>query len=144
MNLTLTGWKAGLAIVLILGFVAFKLAIQTEALDSQGAEEVRKWLAQEAMRSALPEMRKAMEDPHRNARHLEELARGLQKDNFEVVSLTRHGSGDRIVARVEIRYRGDPPPHRPEVRYFGMEHSMLTGWRVRRETSKWSYYLTVF
>ena len=68
----------------------------------------------------------------------------LQEENIEVVSVTRRGVDNNIVARVEVSYKGKAPSEGMNVRYLRMNYSMVTGWRVERETSKWSYYLASF
>ena len=47
-----------------------------------------------------------------------------------------------IIAASDLKFwlRGDYN----EVRYFRMEYSQLTKCRLKRETTKWSYYLNLF
>lgn len=144
MNFKLTGRNAIVALVVAAGFLLFRFESQSEALESQGVEQVRIWLMAESARAVLPNMKKAMEDPKGNEHYLAEVAKDLQSENFEIVSVTRHGLGSSIVARVEVRYKGESPSDGMSVRYLRMKYSMVTGWVVVREASKWDYYLAAF
>lgn len=144
MKFKLTGWNAIIALVLIAGFVAFRFETQSKSLESQGVKQVKRWLVAESMRAALPDMQRAMADPKGNEKYLTQTARDFQDKNFEIVSVTRHGLGSYIVARVEVRFKGQSPSDGMNVRYLRMEYSMVTGWKVLREATKWDYYLAVF
>jgi hypothetical protein len=144
MKIKLTGWKAVIVVVAVIGFVIFKLNVQTKALQTEGVEEVKRRLLLESARAALPDMRKALENPAENTGYLEKMAKDLQLENFEIVSVTRHGVGERIVARVEVRYKGESVSEGMGVRYFRMKYSTVTGWRVVHETTKLNYYLAAF
>ena len=144
MEMKLTGWKAIAASIVVIGFLGFKFNMQTESLQTEGVEEIKKWLQMEATRAALPDMQKAVEAPRRNEEYLAQMVDNLQEDNIEVVSVTRRGVDKNIVARVEVKYKGESPSEGMNVRYLRMNYSMVTGWRVERETSKWNYYLASF
>ena len=140
----LTGWKAIAVVVASLGFVIFKFNFQNEALKSEGVEVVKRWLILESVRAVLPDMEKTIKHATQNEQSLEQIASNLKEENFEIVSVSRRGVGERIVARVEVRYKGQAPPDGKNVRYLKMEYSMVTGWRVKRETSAWYYYTRFF
>ena len=53
-----------------------------------------------------------------------------------------HPRGRWVPRRIEVREA--PPPFGDEVRYFQMGYSQPTQWRLRRELTKWSYYLNLF
>jgi hypothetical protein len=139
-EIKLTGWGAVGALVAIAAFGMFKLGMQNQSLQEEGVERIQQWLVAESARSTLPEMEAAMQAG--NADALEELADGLREDEYMILSVTRHGSGDELVARVEYQRMGDSSSR--QHRYFRMTHSMVTGWRVERETSRLSYYLAAF
>lgn len=144
MKFKLTGWNAIIALVAVVGFAVFRFESQSKALESQGVEQVKNWLLAESTRAVLPSMEKAMKDPESNKNYLADVSKNLRKENFEIVSVTRHGLGSSIVARVEVRYKGQSPSDGMNVRYLRMKYSMVTGWIVIREASKWDYYLAVF
>lgn len=144
MKFKLTGWNAIAALVVVAGFMVFRFESQSKALESQGVEQVRIWLMAESARAILPSMQKAMADPKGNEHYLTEAAKDLQSKNFQIVSVTRHGLGSSTVVRVEVRYKGKSPSDGMNVRYLRMKYSMVTGWIVLREASKWDYYFAVF
>ncbi|MBI1395091.1 MAG: hypothetical protein GC151_03850 [Betaproteobacteria bacterium] len=144
MDFKLTGWKAIAALVVVIAFVAFRFGTRSSAMESQGVEQVRHWLVAESMRAALPRMQAAMDGRQGGDDYLTETAEDLQEKNFEIVSVTTHGLGSRVVARVEVRFKGQPPPDGRNVRYLTMTYSMVTGWIVEREATKWDYYMAVF
>ena len=141
-QIKLTGWKAVVAIAAILAFGVFRLGMQNASLQTEGLEVIKQWLVAETVRDVLPDMEAAMQAPRQNTDSLAAMADSLDEANFSILSVKRHGSGDEIVARVEYRQRGKPPTQ--HVRYFRMNYSMATGWRVEWETSRWSYYLAAF
>ncbi len=139
MELKLTGWKAIVAILLIVGWGVFRYTTQSKAMETQGVEAIKSWLLFESARAVLPEMEKAMNNPEENSQFLKESANALQRDNFEIISVTRHGVGNRVVARVELRYRDGVP----ETRYLRMSYSTVTGWQVGLETTQMAYFLAL-
>jgi hypothetical protein len=144
MQFKLTGWHAVLAFVLVAGFLMFRFETQSRALGSQGVAKVRNWLMAESARAVLPGMQKAMNDPKGNEEYLTKVAKNFRAKNFEILSVTRHGLGSYVVVRVEVRFKGKAPSDGMNVRYLRMTYSMLTGWKVLRETTKWDYYRAVF
>lgn len=143
MTFKLTGWKAISALALLGGLAVVRYDMQTEALETEGVEEVERWLALEAARIALPDMTKAA-SASSGGQNLERLIDDLAADRFEIVSITRHGLGEEIVARVEYRHRTRSSAGDTEIRYLRMRHSLPTGWRVGSETTRLSYLLAAF
>jgi hypothetical protein len=139
MEVKMTGWKAVVAIGLILGFVGFRYVSQSKEMESQGKEVVQQWLIAKQARLYLPEMQKAMEDPQKNAKKLERMANELTQNGFKVISMTRRGMEEAIV-RVEYQVEGKSP----QTVYLRMEHSLVSGWRIINESSKIQYILALF
>ncbi|HEX7081499.1 MAG TPA: hypothetical protein VF329_10830 [Gammaproteobacteria bacterium] len=142
MHFKLSGWKAILALGALGAFALIRFNLQSAALEADGVEEIKRWLVSETMRNSLPRMQDAARAG--NGQYLERAAADLAEENFDVISVTRHGLGDRIVARLDYRYKGDPPRGDTSVRYLRMTYSLATGWRVQSETTKLSYYLAAF
>lgn len=140
MKIQLTGWHAIVALILLVAFVAVRYTMQSGALETQGVEQVQRWLADEATRSALPEMQQAVAAG--DAAAAERMAGDLESDRFEILSVTRHGLGEQIVARVAYRHASRPEAG-TRVRYLRMSYSLAAGWRVGAETSRLSYYLAI-
>ncbi len=139
-EIKLTGWGAVAALVAIAAFGWFKLSAQNQSLQEEGVERLQQWLVAEAARETLPGMEQALQAGDQDA--VQAMADIMQEDSFMILSVTRHGTGDEIVARVEYQRMGDSSTR--QQRYFRMTHSMVTGWRVEREASRWSYYLAAF
>ncbi len=139
MELKLNGWKAGVVILAVIGWGAFRYTTQTKTMETQGVEVIQNWLQSESARALLPEMEKAMQNPSENQAFLEQSANDLQQENFVVSSIKRHGVGDRTVARVDVLFKGTP-----STRYLKMTYSTITGWQVGLETTQWAYYLAGF
>jgi uncharacterized protein (UPF0333 family) len=131
----LTGAKAIIAIIVVVAFVGFRYVSAASSIETDAASELQLWLRAEYTRGLLAEY------PEPN----EEMAqRALALDNINFVEINGRGTPDDMVVRVRIRVDGGPPPYGNEVRYFRMEYSQLTKWRLMRETMKWSYYLNLF
>ena len=84
MEMKLTGPKAIVAVLAVIGFLGFKFNIQTEALQTEGVEEIKKWLQLESVRAVLPDMKQAVEAPRQNAEYLEQMVNDLQEENIEI------------------------------------------------------------
>ena len=63
MEIKLTGWKAIVASVVVIGFLGFKFNMQTESLQTEGIDEIKKWLQMESTRAVLPDMQKLWKRP---------------------------------------------------------------------------------
>jgi len=144
MEMKLNGWKAVVAILAVAAFMIFKFNMQTEALQTDGVEAIKAWLQRESVRAVLPDMKKAIQNPSKNEEYLSQTVDDLNISNFEIISVTRRGADERIIVRAEVRYKGDAPSEGMDVRYLRMHYSMVAGWRVEREASKWDYYLASF
>ncbi len=131
----LTGAKAIIAIIVVVAFVAFRYVSAASSIETDAASELKFWLRGEYSSRLMAE----------NPEPTEETAqRALALANIDFSEIHGRGTLDDMVVRVRIRVEGRPPPYGNEVRYFRMEYSQLTKWRLRRETTKWSYYLNLF
>ena len=139
MKFTFTGWKAIVAIAAVSGFAVIRYGMQSAALQTEGVAEVQRWLALEAARAALPDLKSAAAS---GSGVLEQMVNDLEAANFDVISVTRHGVGEEVVVRVAYRHTRRSSDTR--VRYLRMSYSLPTGWRIRSETTRMVYYLAVF
>jgi len=141
MKLELKGWKAIAALAIIVVIVVANFRAERSTLESEAADELKFWLRGEYVSSGLhgvdPDQ---MTDEELQAKG-EEL---LKLSEIEFTSIKARGRGDDIVVKVEVRVSGQEPPDGRPVRYFRMEHSVVTGWRVRHQTTALSYYLKLF
>jgi uncharacterized protein HemX len=143
-QIKVTGWKAIAVVVVVVAIVAFRFVSQNRTLQTEAVEQIKTELAAEYARQLLPQLQQAAQaqSPADEAQ-TEQLVRQLSTDNIEITSITARGSGDDIVARVDIVVDGGLPSDGKSTRYYKMEYSTVTGWRFRYEVGKWSYYLTL-
>jgi anti-sigma-K factor RskA len=143
IKIRVTGWKAIVVLLLAAAFVGYRYRAVQTTLETGAADELRFWLAAEYMAQGLPALEDAVE--RGDAAAAEEQAREIvARDRIEFTDMSARGAPDDLAVRVRIRVDGRPPPDGREVRYFRMQHSTVTGWRMRRETTKLGYYLTLF
>jgi len=136
-QIRLTGVKAVVVILALVGFGVFRLVSARSTLDTQGTEELSMWLRAEYASRYLSNLDAATLTP-------EDVESLLALDRITFPSIRGNGTPSDMVVRVEIEIDGQPPPDGRSVRYWRMEHSMLTGWRMQREANVLSYYLNVF
>lgn len=134
IQIKLTGAKAIIAILAILVFGVFRFTSAKSSIETDAAGQLRFWLQSEYTRHYLAE----------NSQADEALAqRLLALERIEFSEISGIGQPDDMVIRVRISVDGSSPPFGKEVRYFRMEHSMLTGWMLERETWGILYYLNI-
>jgi hypothetical protein len=136
----LKGWMALPAILVVLGFLAFRTFTIRTTLASEATEELKVWLSSDYARLHLDgldvkNLPKNGKDPR--------IQGLLELDKVEIVSIQARGTNP-VYVKVEIRVAGKEPPDGRPTRYYLMEHSMVTGWRVKREISAFSYYMKLF
>lgn len=68
----------------------------------------------------------------------------LRADSITLASVALHGFGSTVVARVEPRVAGGPPPDGRTVRYIRLKHSLVTGWMVWTDSDAVMYWLTLW
>jgi hypothetical protein len=136
-GVTLTGWPAVVAIILAVGIYGLAFVASRKALDDEALAPIRLQLQGEYASALLPAVNPAAPDS-------EAVARLTELDQLELVSVSARGSGEDVVVRVEPRINGRVPPDGKEVRYYRMSYSTLTGWRMRYETTAFSYYTRLF
>lgn len=139
----LTGWKALVGVVVLVGFVGYRYAAMRATLATDAADELRLWLAGEYQAAGLPELERALAAGDRAAAE-RSAAEIIARDRISFRDLRARGEPNDVVVRAEIAVDGRPPPVGGAVRYFRMQYSTLTGWRLARETTALSYHLRVF
>ena len=134
-TVTLTGWKAVAAIVLVLGFVGFRFYTTRQALDTDGRQYLEEWISMELRGPLLADTTTSLE---------ERGAAVLGAGNVTIRSLTGFGSSDDLVVKVELEPNSELPPGTELVRYYRLEYGMLTGWTHRADASALMYYMAIF
>ena len=133
MEFKLTGWKGLLAALVIVGFLGYRYVTAVQALDTDGREAVREWVAAEYQRYHLA--RTDISDEEKAAILLETQA-------INLVSMDARGRPERMAVRVEIEPNIAHPPGTPYVRYYNLEHSIATGWRHKGDITALQYHMT--
>ena len=131
----LTGIKAAIAVIAVVGFAGFRFLSATSSIESAAAEELTFWLRGEYTGKYLTD------NPTADEAMAQQL---LALEDIRFREMSARGTTDDLIVRARIEVDGAPPPFGTEVRYFRMEYSQLTKWRLKRETTKWSYYLKLF
>ena len=131
----LTGINAVFALLVVVGLAGFRFYSAASSIETAAAEELIFWLRGEYTGKYLAD------DPAADEALAQQLL-ALEDIGFQEMSPRR--TTDDLVVRVKIDVDGAPPPFGDDVRYFRMEYSQLTQWRLQRETTKWSYYLKLF
>ncbi len=144
-TIKLSGWQAVVAIVIIAIIGGCYYIYMTETLNTDGVEVLQMHLKNEYLRNVTSEISDAMKNPEGKEAELSKLTSKLDKFNIEIVSVkARRGKApgrDNIyIVRAEIRIDGNTPSESMDIRYFKMEYSMMSGWRVYGDSFAWAYY----
>jgi hypothetical protein len=138
-----TGWKAVIVLIAVAAFLGWRYSALQTSLATEAADELRFWLAAEYIAQGLPALQDALDRGDDAAAELQ-AQEIVARDRIEFPQLSARGSSEDVVVRAEILVDGKAPPDDRSVRYFRMEHSMVTGWRMRWEVHAISYYLKFF
>ena len=133
MEIRLTGWSGLLAALVVIGFLGFRYVTAVQALDTDGRDAIRSWIASEYQRYHL-----ARTDLDEEAK----AALLLESEKVDFVSLDARGQPESMAVRVEIESNAAHPPNSPYMRYFRLEYSIASGWRHRGNLSAAQYHLT--
>lgn len=134
------GWRAAIVILAALGFLAYRWVTVKTTLASEATVELRAWLRADYTRQILGELEPGALLNARTDPRVEAL---VDLERIEFPSIDSRGV-DPVYVRAEIRVAGKDPPDGRRVRYWQMERSAVTGWRVRREISALQYWLRLF
>ena len=135
IKLRFTGFKAVIVILALGGFVGFRFVSAKASIETDAAQELKTWLQAEYASRYLADNPEPTEHTAGDV---------LALSNIDFIEITGRGALDDMVVRVRIRVDGSGPRYGKEIRYFLMEHFLVTGWSYRREVTKLSYYLNFF
>ena len=133
MEIKLTGWKAVLVALVVLGFLGFRYTTAVQTLDTDGRQAISEWVAAEYQRYHLARTDLSEGD---------KAALLLKTESVDLVSLEARGRPERMAVRVEIEPNVAHPPGTPYVRYYTLEYSTVTGWRHKGDITALQYHLT--
>jgi len=131
----LTGWKAVVVLVAVVGFGVFRFLTARQELTGEGRGVLESWIAGELIRPRLSDRSMAVEEK-------EEAILGAS--GVRIRSLKARSSLDDMVFRVELEPSPDYPPGTELTRYYRMTYSTISGWRHRGPTSALGYHLALF
>jgi hypothetical protein len=138
-RIELTGWKAILVAMLILGVTGYRIYSRFPTVNDDGREALRVWLVkdytgrgQKALAQRVADYRAGLPD--------RPVAVPAVEPRVEFVSLSAHGWRDAMVVRSEISVDGGPPPHSQPVRYLFLTTKVEGGWMVLSESDSFRYY----
>jgi hypothetical protein len=102
-GITLRGWPAVLALVVVVGLYGLTFVVSRRALDDEALAPIRHQLQGEYTSTLLPGV-----DP----RHPDPAAVGrlTALERIEFASVSVRGFGSDVIVRVEPRVDGEPPP----------------------------------
>ena len=134
-TVTLTGWKAVVVLVAVVGVAGFRIMTARAKLDTQGRAALELWVQSDLIRPILADTTRSLE---------EKGAAALKASSVTIESLAVRGSLSNAVVRVELAPSPALPPGTKLTRYYRMRYSDLTGWTHRGDTTVLSWYLAAF
>ena len=138
MQIRLTGVRALLLAIVLLGFGGWRSVTAYADLDEGAAQELSAWLKGEYARAQL----RGITDVNTLTPAGVDSLLASQKVSF--ASIKARGKPEDMVVRAEVLVDGKPPTTGESVRYYRMSYSTITGWRMKRETFAFAYYLRLF
>jgi hypothetical protein len=138
-RIELTGWKAIVAAVLILGVSGYHIYSRFQTVSDGGQQALREWLVKDYTGRGPKALAKLVADYHAG------LPTQLPdppavEPQVEFTSLSAHGWRDAMIVRTEISVDGSPPPDGKPVRYLFLTTKYEGGWMVLSESDSYRYY----
>ena len=138
-RIELTGWKAILVLVSVLGVSAIRLYSRFPNGTDDGREALRSWLVKDyeglgprALAQRVADYRAGLPD---RTPPLQAVA-----PHVEFVSVSAQGGREAMVVRTEVSVDGGPPPDDRLVRYLFLATKVGGGWMVLAEADSFQYY----
>jgi hypothetical protein len=138
-RIELTGWKAIVAVVLILGVTGYRIYSRFPTVNDDGREALRAWLVKDYTGRGVKDLARRVAD-YRAGLPDRPVAVPAVEPRVEFVSLSAHGWRDAMVVRSEISVDGGPPPDSQPVRYLFLTTKVEGGWMVLSESDSFRYY----
>lgn len=134
-TVTVSGWKAVLVLIVVVGAVGFRVMTARAKLDTQGRAALEQWVQGELIRPILADTAKPLAD---------RAAAIQQASAVKIRSLSVRGPLSNAVVRVELAPSPALPPGSDLVRYYRAQYSDFTGWRHHGDATVISWYLAAF
>ncbi|HTT34230.1 MAG TPA: hypothetical protein VMH48_11555 [Methylomirabilota bacterium] len=145
-NFTLRGWKALVALGLVLAFFGVRFWWRFQTVDENGRAALSEYLLKEYQGRGQRDLMQRVQ-AYKAGQPVDPLPE-LKPMDVEFTSLTALGTGRsgyeyrRMVVKVAITVDGGPPPQGNSTRYFYLNHFGDT-WSVSGEASFYSYYASL-
>jgi hypothetical protein len=140
MELKLKGWPAIFVLLAIAAVFVGKIVMERSTLATEAAEELKVYLRGEYASMMLHGVNAEQLTDDQLEATGEQL---LKLEDIRFIDIRAKGRGDDVVVRVEIEVGGEDPPDGKQVRYYNMERSAITRWRVLHQTTALSYYFKI-
>jgi hypothetical protein len=134
-TMKLTGWKAVLLLIVLVGVGGFRLTATRAKLDTQGRASLERWVQQEVIRPILADTTQSLQ---------EQGAALLKASSVTIRSLAVRGPLNNAVVRVELAPSPALPPGTDLVRYYHMRYSRISGWTHHGSATAMNWYLAAF
>jgi len=142
-RIELTGWKAIVVAVLILGVSGCRIYSRFQTVSDDGRGALREWLVKDYTGRGPKALAKLVAD-YRAGLPAQAPDVPAVFPQVEFVSLSAHGLRDAMVVRTEISVDGGPPPDGQPVRYLFLTTKPEGGWMVLSESDSYNYYEVLF
>ena len=138
-RIELTGWKAIVVAVLILGVSGYRVYSRFQTVSDDGRGALREWLVKDYTGRGPKDLAKRVAD-YRAGLPDQPLEVPAVLLNVDFVSLSAHGWHDAMIVRTEISVEGGPPPDGQPLRYLFLTTKPEGGWMVLSESDSFKYY----
>jgi hypothetical protein len=138
-RIELTGWKAIVVAILILGVSGYRISTRFRTVNDEGQQALSEWLAKDYTGRGPKALAKRVADYRAGVRD-QPLDPPAVEPHVDFVSLSAHGWRDAMIVRTEISVDGGPPPDGQPVRYLFLTTKYEGGWMVLSESDSFKYY----
>src|SRR5260370_31476819 len=136
----LKGGQAEVAVVVILGIVAYQCARRVQTVDDAARFAIGVSLTREYQGKGLREqVQEYLQQKASGGAPKEPPPSDVPIPRVELVSVKAHGSNDGMVAKVDLTVNGGPPPDGRSVRYLDLIRSVDGRWLVVAESGAYHY-----
>ena len=142
-RIELTGWKAIIVGVLILGVAGYRFSSRFPTVNDDGRAALRDWLVKDYTGRGPKALAQRLADYRAGSKDALDLP-PASYPNVEITSVSAHGPRDAMVVRTEISVDGGPPPDGQPVRYLFLTTKYEGGWMVLSESDSFRYYRALF
>ena len=138
-RIELSGWKAVVVGLLILGVSGYRVASRFPTVNNEGRDALRTWLVRDYTGRGPKALAKRVADYRAGLPDHPEEAPAVEP-RVEFKSLSAHGLQEDMIVRTEVTVDGGPPPDGQPIRYLFLTTKPGGGWMVLSESDSFKYY----